>query len=149
MESESPLRFLDFDCSRYLYETYFPSADQRRRYDHVMRELNMFVNRHITNRFVRQFRGAHVHAPSIQSGIRQAERLSRRQRGQGTGVKTWFWIGISAEGQRVSASFIIDDIGHGEGVSQFGGWRAKSYPPHIDDYYDSRRFLRSITHPEI
>jgi len=147
METESPLRFLDIDCSLYLYETYYPSANQRRIYRLVMRELNMRVNQHITNRFVGQFQQhGHVDVPnsnSIRRWIRRAER------GRRTKVKTWFWKGISAEGQRVPESFIIDDIGHGDGISQFGRWKAKSYPPHIDDYYDSHRFLQSIIHPEI
>ena len=39
IDAISPLRFMDYDVSRYLYETYFPTVKTKENYDAVMNEL--------------------------------------------------------------------------------------------------------------
>ena len=41
IDSLSPLRFITFDVSRYLYETFFVSQETRKKYNTVLEELNM------------------------------------------------------------------------------------------------------------
>ena len=39
MEKNSPLRFLDIDVSRYLYETYYPSKKTKENFTSVMNKI--------------------------------------------------------------------------------------------------------------
>jgi hypothetical protein len=41
MDSFSPLRFITFDVSRYLYETFFTSQETKNKYNNVMEEYKM------------------------------------------------------------------------------------------------------------
>jgi hypothetical protein len=41
-DDNSPLRFIDMDASRYLYETYFPSLLMKQQFNQVVNQLKYF-----------------------------------------------------------------------------------------------------------
>ena len=130
MEEDSPLQFLDTDCSRYLYETYYPSSAQRAQQDRVIQELRCRIKRYTIRKFNRSNR--------LGPGI---ERLF------GPGETGWVWSSISARGSRVGQNFPITCNGNGTGFYQFSEetrWTAKEFPPHIDHYYGARGFIRHL-----
>jgi len=130
MEEDSPLQFLDMDCSRYLYETYYPSTAQRAQQDRVIQELLCHIKRYTLRKFYR------------------SNRL-----GPGTGrlfapgETGWVWSSISARGSKVGQKFPITSNGDGTGFYQFSEetrWVAKEFPPHIDHHYGVRGFTRHL-----
>ena len=55
MEQNSPLRFLDYDVTQYLYETYFPSKQTRTHYNMVVSHYNLLRrNYNIIDKLVEQ-----------------------------------------------------------------------------------------------
>jgi hypothetical protein len=130
MEGDSPLQFLDTDCSRYLYETYYPSSAQRAHQDRVIQELLCRIKRYT----IREFNRLNRLGPGI-------ERLF------GPGETGWVWSSISARGSKVGPKFPITSNGDGTGFYQLSEetrWIAKEFPPNIDHYYGARGFMRHL-----
>ena len=48
IDSNSPLRFLDYDVTRLIYDTYCPTELTKQRYNLVMDQLNYFLKWHTT-----------------------------------------------------------------------------------------------------
>ena len=138
LEGNSPLKFLDMDCSRYLYETYYPSDDQRAQQEQVMREFMHHI-RGFTANSLKQVLGRQC----------DISRIGRQFKEDETG---WIWISISAIGQKVGRQFPIVDNGDGTGYHQFSEetrWIARQFPPSVGQYYYSigfMKYLRGITH---
>ena len=131
MEDDSPLQFLDTDCSRYLYETYYPSEIQRAQQKRVIQEMLHHIRGYTLNSFKRVLRGEHCN-------------ISRIGRQFKAGESGWIWSSISASGQKVGLWFPIVDNGDGTGYHQFSEetrWVARQFPPSVDQYYDSGGFM--------
>ena len=139
LENNSPLQFLDMDCSRYLYETYYPSETQRAKQKRVMRQLRHHIRGYTLNSFKQVLGGGYCNISRIACQFKAGE----------TG---WIWSSISAVGQKVGRGFPIVDNEDGTGYHQFSEetrWVARQFPPLVDQYYDSGGFveyLREITH---
>ena len=142
LEDNSPLRFLDTDCSRYLYETYYPSEAQRRRQSLVIQELMRHIKGYTMNSFYRRYRrDANLPARACdQNYPRIVDQFK-------TGETGWIWSSISASGNKVGRQFHMVDNEDGTGYHQFSEetrWIAIKFPPEVDHYYESRRFMRYL-----
>ena len=43
VDSNSPLQYLDYDVTRYLYETYFPTQKTRLHYNNVLNQFKRLI----------------------------------------------------------------------------------------------------------
>ena len=134
MDVDSPLRFLDSDASRYLYETYFPVERDRIAYNGVISTLNKYVKKLVHTEFCSHFPLTGTSAWLKRTG---PDSISVR------GV-LWLWHRISAAGSPINTSrFQIQDNGDGTGVFQEHGirWEALSFPPQVDNYFTGNKFI--------
>ena len=106
VEDNSPLQFLDTDCSRYLYETYYPSETQRVQQKRVIQEMLYHIWGYTGDSFKRVLGG----------GYCNISRIGRQFKAGETG---WIWSSISAIGGKVGRKFPIVDNGDGTGYYQF------------------------------
>jgi len=67
MDKNSPLRFLDIDVSRYLYETYYPSKKTKENYKRVMNELKKLresykhIDHYVKDEYGFEYRTCRIH----------------------------------------------------------------------------------------
>ena len=142
MEDNSPLLFLDADCSRYMYETYYPPETQRIRQGLVMQELMNHIKRYTMDEFYRRYR-RDSNCPARLCD-QNYPRIVRQFKSGETG---WIWSSISASGNKVERGFPIVDNEDGSGYYQFSEetrWIARRFPPEADHYYESRLFMRYL-----
>ena len=135
MDIDSPLRFLDRDVSRCIYETYFPSEKNRIAYNQVIYNLNEYIKQSVHSEFCSRF--------SLRDTSAWIKRTGPDTTCKHDGV-IWLWYHISATGSPIDTNtFHIQDNGDGTGVFQENGfqWGAISFPPQAGHYFTGEKFL--------
>ena len=65
MESQSPLRFLDYDVTQYIYETYFPSKEAK---ENKKRMIKQFLT--IKDQYLSRYKVDNIHEYEVMFCIR-------------------------------------------------------------------------------